>query len=134
MPEPLPDHVMQQVLGIVAEGDPVARVFAACEPKRRLVVCDIEGGEDALLHPAQIPQLTRADSLVEVHDFFIPGLCERLVQRFDVTHDVQRYASTARAGPVDELADLSDLDPLLAAWEWRAGPTPWLFLRSRAGM
>jgi hypothetical protein len=30
------------------------------------------------------------------------------------------------------LKDLSHLDQLLAVWEWRAGPTPWLVMTPKA--
>ena len=28
----------------------------------------------------------------------------------------------------DWMAEMSDLDRLLALWEWRTGPTPWLWM------
>ncbi len=106
-------------------------ILAALISQRVLVICDIEGGEDELLNPTKIPQLTKVDILVEAHDVFIPGLSNRLSTRFEPTHEIQRTESMPMVGPVTQLADLADLDQLLAGWEWRAGPTPWLSMRSR---
>jgi hypothetical protein len=29
------------------------------------------------------------------------------------------------------MQELSDLDRLLALWEWRSGPTPWLWMEAQ---
>jgi hypothetical protein len=54
-----------------------------------LVVCDCEGGEDELLDPVKIPALRSATLLVELHDCFVPGVTQRLRERFEPTHDVR---------------------------------------------
>ena len=97
-----------------------------------VLICDIEGGEDALLDPGAVPALAGADILVEAHDCFHPGLAARLAARFAATHDVRRIERSAPAAPLPDWMDaLSDLDRALALWEWRAGPTPWLWMRAR---
>lgn len=104
--------------------------FDRCKATEMLVICDIEGAEDALLDPVRAPGLREADILVEVHDCFRPGLSSRIAARFAATHDVtrldRRIDGTALPGWMEELGDL---DRLIALWEWRMGPTPWLWMR-----
>jgi len=106
--------------------------LALCAAAETLVICDIEGAEEALLDPAKAPGLVRADILVEAHDCFRPGLSDRLAARFAATHHVARIgrAVEGRALP-PWMERLSDLDRLLALWEWRVGPTPWLWMKRR---
>ena len=51
-----------------------------------LVFCDIEGFEDYLLDPVKVPNLKFSDLIVETHDCFIPGITDRLIERFLNTH------------------------------------------------
>ena len=92
-----------------------------------LVICDIEGGEDALLDLAACPALARADILVEVHEAMVPGL----TARFGPSHRVTRIDRTLDPDALPVWSEtLSDLDRLLMLWEWRAGPTPWLWMQA----
>jgi len=94
-----------------------------------LVLLDIEGGEEALLDPARHPALAGHTILVECHDVVRPGLSARLAARFAASHAVTRIEHAI--GPVTLppwLAAMGHLDRLLAVWEWRSGPTPWLLL------
>lgn len=96
-----------------------------------LMICDIEGGEDALLDLTASPELAAADILVEVHEGVHPGLTEALSARFESTHNVTRIDRALDATALPAWAeDLSDLDRLLMLWEWRASPTPWLWMQS----
>jgi hypothetical protein len=54
-----------------------------------LVFCDIEGHEQELLDPVNVPNLEKADLLIESHDWIIPGLTEELIRRFSRTHTIQ---------------------------------------------
>ena len=106
--------------------------LALCERAPTFVLCDIEGGEGQLLDPALAPGLTAADILVEVHEGSRPGLLDSLTQRFTPTHRVTRIDRSLRADLLPDWAeDLSDLDRLLLLWEWRASPTPWLWMERR---
>lgn len=108
--------------------------FAALAGTDTLVICDIEGAELQLLEPAAAPALGTLDLIVEAHDCFKPGLSAELVRRFSPTHDIQRIDDTG-ARTIDKpppwFASLAHLDQLLAVWEWRTGPTPWLVMRAR---
>lgn len=108
--------------------------FAAFAGQKVLLVCDIEGGERDLLDPELAPALTGMDLIVESHECLIPGVTRLLIDRFSATHDItvvedngQRQLPNAPAW----FNSLSHLDQLLAVWEWRSGPTPWLVMKAR---
>lgn len=103
--------------------------FAICTRQRTVVICDIEGAEEALLDPDAAPGLLDADILVESHDDTNPGLSDRIAARFAKTHRITRLnRHLDDSGMPDWMESLSDLDRLVALWEWRQGPTPWLWM------
>lgn len=106
--------------------------FALCEAAETFILCDIEGAEGELLDPTLAPALTRADILVEVHEGMRPGLMTSLTERFTKSHRVTRIDRALRPDLLPDWAEgLSDLDRLLMLWEWRASPTPWLWMEAR---
>jgi SAM-dependent methyltransferase len=106
--------------------------FALCETTKTTVICDIEGAEAELLDPAAAPGLIHADILVEVHEGMRPGLLATLTTRFQPTHRITRIDRALRPDRLPDWAEtLSDLDRLLLLWEWRASPTPWLWMETR---
>jgi hypothetical protein len=105
--------------------------FQNYEERRTLVLCDIEGGEEALLDPALAPALAGMDLIVELHDGFAPGIQATLEQRFAATHQIEVVEHQLRAIELPPLlSELGSMDQLLAISEWRAFPTPWLVMRS----
>ena len=106
--------------------------FALCQKERTFLLCDIEGAEEGLLDPAAAPGLLSADILVEGHEGMKPGLTERLVARFAPSHRVTVIGRRIDGTSLPDWAEgLSDLDRLLLLWEWRGGPTPWLWLERK---
>lgn len=108
--------------------------FAAWAGQRVLVLCDIEGAEKDLLDPTVAPALAGMDLIVESHEALLRGITQTLVDRFAPTHEItvvhddgQRRLDAAPPW----FANLAHLDQLLATWEWRSGPTPWLVMRAR---
>ena len=101
--------------------------LALCSQQRTVIISDIEGAEDTLPDPALAPGLLQADILVECHDAFNPGLTDRLTARFAASHEITRLNRQLAALP-DWMESWSDLDRLIALWEWRSGPTPWLWM------
>ena len=53
-----------------------------------IVICDVEGDEDRLLDPVAVPPLRSATILVELHDFLVPGIGQKLRERFANTHAI----------------------------------------------
>jgi hypothetical protein len=108
--------------------------FAKYENENVLVFCDIEGGEEELLDPSLAPALYKLDIVVESHECLRPGITKKLISRFDLTHSIEVIEDSG-SRQLDDLPDwfkqLAHLDQLLATWEWRSGPTPWLVMRSK---
>lgn len=113
-----------EVGGIMTHAD-----FDICKTRRSVVICDIEGAEDSLLDPVLAPGLVQADILVECHDCIKPGLTAKIRDRFAETHSVREIGRALDdSGFPEWMEDLSDMDRLIALWEWRMGPTPWLWM------
>lgn len=103
--------------------------FDICKAQPSVVICDIEGAEGDLLDPLRAPGLRHADILVEVHEGMQAGLTAVLQSRFAQSHNIQHIGRvTESAALPDWMETLSDMDRLLALWEWRSGPTPWLWM------
>lgn len=106
--------------------------FALCKTARSVVICDIEGAEAELLDPTRADGLLHADILVECHPKAAPGITDTLRTRFAASHKV-----TELGRQIDDrllpgwMEELSDLDRLIALWEWRTGPTPWLWMEKK---
>jgi hypothetical protein len=77
-----------------------------------LVLCDIEGGELTLLDNRNIPELDRAEILVETHDDMAPGCSNTLCERFARTHTITSILAQPR-----RLADFPSWHlPFVAKW------------------
>lgn len=106
------------------------QVFAG---RRVLVMVDAEGAEVDILQPALSPALAGMNIIVETHDLYRHGALAAMLERFSPTHDIQRVDQQPKAFDMPAwLSDLPHLDQLLAVWEWRARPTPWLVMTPRA--
>jgi hypothetical protein len=106
--------------------------FEKFRGRATLVICDIEGGEKDLLDPERFPALKRMDVLAECHDSFVPGVSQLLRERFAPTHEIALVGHEPAKPLLPEwMGKLGHLDHLLAVWEWRVGPTPWLMMRAR---
>jgi hypothetical protein len=107
--------------------------FEAFAGRRVLVLVDTEGAEVEILQPALSPSLAGMHIIVETHDSAVPGALELMVERFSPTHDITRVDHQAKTSDLpDWITRLSHLDQLLAVWEWRGAPTPWLVMRPKA--
>ena len=108
--------------------------FAQFANKKTLVMCDIEGAEQELLDPQLAPDLVGMDIIVESHECIIKGLTQTLLDRFSVTHEITLIQDTGQRHfevlPKD-YEKWANLDQLVATWEWRSGPTPWLVMKSK---
>ncbi len=107
--------------------------FAQHPPGATLVICDIEGGEDALLNPTAFPALQRLDIIVELHEMYSVGVTERLLQRFAATHTITHVMHQAKRAHLPmNINGFTELDEMLCTYEGRGGPTPWLVMHARA--
>jgi len=105
--------------------------FAGYAGRKTWLVMDIEGAERELLDPVAYPALRDMTVLVECHDCFFPGIADEIARRFASHHIVRvDHAWPSTALPA-WLQKLSHSDQLLAIWEFRMGPTPWLIMEPR---
>ena len=106
--------------------------FEAFAGKRVLVMLDAEGAEVDVLQPELSPSLATMSLIVETHDVYRAGALATMMERFSPTHDIERVDTQPKSfrGP-PWLHNLTHLDQLLAVWEWRQRPTPWLVMRPK---
>jgi len=108
--------------------------FAAFAGQPVLLMCDIEGAERELLDPFTAPALKAMDIIVESHECLIPGITQLLIERFKGSHQiilVQDDGQRRLDKAPQWFVNLAHLDQLLATWEWRSGPTPWLVMKAK---
>lgn len=107
--------------------------FADFPAASTLVFMDIEGEERHLLDPALYPALKRLKIIVETHSIPSHDVAADLTGRFKDSHDIVRVEMGPKTTPLPAwLAELSHMDQVLAGWEWRLRPTPWLVMRPKA--
>jgi hypothetical protein len=107
--------------------------FANYANQKVLVLCDIEGAEKDLLNPEMAPALKGMDLIVESHECLLPGVTQALINRFKDSHQITLVQDNGQRQLKDApqwFTNLAHLDQLLATWEWRNGPTPWLVMKS----
>lgn len=106
--------------------------FEAFAGRRVLVLIDTEGAEVDILQPDLGPSLAGMTIIVETHDSARPGALDLLVKRFSPTHEITRVDQQPKMVELPAwLRTLGHLDQLLAVWEWRGAPTPWLVMRPK---
>lgn len=106
--------------------------FETFAGQRVLVMVDAEGAELDVLQPALSPALSGMSLIVETHDVWRPGILKELVERFTPTHEIIRVDQQGKMVALpDWLQSLGHLDQLIAVWEWRYKPTPWLVMHPR---
>jgi hypothetical protein len=103
--------------------------FEAFAGQRVLVIVDTEGAEVDILQPALSPSLEGMTIIVETHDLYRAGAMATMIERFTPTHDIVRVDQGPKTFDMPAwLRPLPHLDQLLAVWEWRFRPTPWLVM------
>jgi hypothetical protein len=107
--------------------------FQAFAGRKVLVMVDAEGAELDVLRPDLGPALAGMVIIVETHDLYRKGALQEMVARFSPTHDITVVRQQPKTAELpDWLHAQPHLDQLLAVWEWRQAPTPWLVMRPRA--
>ncbi len=109
--------------------------FSLFDDPMTLVLCDIEGAELELLQPSLAESLKKKSIIVESHECLRAGITNTLISRFGESHDIIQVSDNGfREIPnvPQWFKNLSHLDQLLATWEWRSGPTPWLVMKPKS--
>ena len=117
-----------------------ADIRGACDPKAlndldcplpALLICDVDGYEDILLDPQHIELLKRLDLLIETHNFYVRGITDTLVQRFEASHAISRIEMTGvDYSTIPQLAGLSMHEVESMVGSERSDLHAWLFLKS----
>lgn len=117
---------------VIVGGEFRPQDFQAFAGRRVLVMVDTEGAEVDILQPDLAPALAGMTIIVETHDVFRTDALATVRARFEATHDIVQVDTGTKhlTGP-PWLLDFNHLDQLLAVWEWRLRPTPWLVMRPR---
>ena len=68
----------------------------ASKLEKAFLIVDVEGYEKVLLNPDTVPALKTATILVEVHDGFVEGCTETILQRFNGSHSISSFTSRDR--------------------------------------
>ncbi|WP_293905903.1 hypothetical protein [Phenylobacterium sp.] len=119
---------------VVIGGEFQPEDFQRFAGRRALVMVDTEGAEVDILQPDRGPALAHMRIIVETHDGIRPGALAAMMQRFSATHDIVRVDLGPKTyTPPWWLNELAHLDQLLAVWEWRSSPTPWLVMTPKSG-
>jgi precorrin-6B methylase 2 len=117
---------------VIVGGEFAPDGFEAFAGRRMLVMVDAEGAELDILQPALSPALAGMNVIVETHDLYRPHALATMVERFAPTHDIVRVDQQPKTFDMPPwLRELPHLDQLLAVWEWRIQPTPWLVMTPR---
>lgn len=118
---------------VIVGGEFAPDGFEAFAGQRALVMVDAEGAEVDILQPALSPALAGMSIIVETHDLYRPGAMATMIERFTPTHDIVRVDQGPKTFVMPPwLRQLPHLDQLLAVWEWRFQPTPWLVMTPKA--
>lgn len=118
---------------VIIGGEFAPEDFQAFEGRRTLVLVDAEGAEVDILDLSRAPALAGMNIIVETHDIYRKDALATLMARFSPTHEITQVDQGLKVYERPPwLQALSHLDQLLAVWEWRAAPTPWLVMRPKA--
>ena len=144
------DPIGQRVVAEMAALNDVSKrveIRGKCEPSdlidalgddpHPVVVCDVEGYEDVLLDPAKVTALRRATVLVELHEFVIPGITDKIRSRFANSHAIEHIRQETRARTDFPWRTLGTalLPGSYLDWavnEWRPEQMAWLYMVPKA--
>lgn len=116
--------------------DRIALAGALADATDSVVICDAEGAEDEVLDPVTVPALAGASILVEVHDFIVPGIADRLRSRFAPTHRIEEIGQVPRSSrdfPWQTFVTrvLGESTITWAVNEWRPATMSWLWMEPK---
>jgi Fe-S-cluster formation regulator IscX/YfhJ len=80
---------VNQLSPIIMKGEANHKEFLSHNTPIDFILCDCEGAEDDLLNSALFKWQQRSIIVVELHDFYRPGLTQRIINRFKNTHELE---------------------------------------------
>jgi len=98
---------------------------------RPMIFMDCEGYEEDFLDLEKIPELIKTSVIVESHDCIRSGLTDKLIARFQHTHNIIVIPQGSKNPYFDLTYDLSDYDKMLLCVESRPSTMTWLYLEPK---
>jgi hypothetical protein len=92
------------------------------------IVMDCEGAEDIILDLWKIPSLSKTKLIVEMHDCLLAGITDRLIDKFNETHDLEGITQGNKNMHIEPLMSISDLDKLILINENRPCTMHWVHM------
>ena len=109
------------------EGEFTEDIMKEFKGKNIFLMCDIEGFEAELFNAENIKLFKDCDICMELHEYNGIHNVKTLPKLFEKFHDIEIIYQKGKNFSVPNIIHkFSHLDILLAAWEWRSYPTPWL--------
>ena len=103
-----------------------------CGVTSAFILSDCEGYEKILLDPERVPSLTKADLLVECHDFLDPEITSTLTSRFALTHSLEKIEESGRnPNSATLIRERESLIRWLSVCEFRPTRMSWLHIRRK---
>jgi len=96
-----------------------------------LIFCDIEGFENYLIDPLNVPNLKNVDLIIEAHDFKVPNITDNLISRFYLSHSIEvivDYPFRINKYIISKKTEKSDFEKITN--EIRPKMMKWLYLKS----
>ena len=116
------------------------KVLGFCSPewmhtnlqKNAFVFSDCEGYELALFGSVEIPNLSSATMLIEIHEQFSPGATRLIQTNFSGSHKITIVVTKLQGADFPaELASFSEDERKMAVTEYRIGQQSWMFLKPK---
>jgi hypothetical protein len=92
------------------------------------IVMDCEGAEDLVLDPWKVPSLAKTSLIIEMHDCLLPGITDRLIDKFNESHDLEGITQGSKDMHIEPLLQVSDLDKLILINENRPCTMHWVYM------
>ena len=96
--------------------------------QRPFIVMDIEGAEDDILDLKVMPDLVKADIIVECHDCNKEGISLRLIEKFQATHWIKIIPQGAKNPYMEITDDFNDYDKMIMCCEARPRTMTWMYM------
>ena len=116
------------------------QVLGLCNPdwmhdnlqQNAFILSDCEGYEATLFGSVEIPNLSSATMLIELHEQFSPGVTRLLQSNYSRSHDLLLVTALLEAADLPaELAFLDEPERKTAVSEFRTTQQSWLFLKPK---
>lgn len=115
---------------VIIEDEFKPEILKDFNSKNIFIMCDIEGDEINLINKDNINLFKTVEMCIELHISNNTHNVKIIPDILSKSHKTNLIQQKGKNFEVPEIiANLSHLDILLSAWEWRLYPTPWLIAK-----